>query len=224
MPEHSRAWPPRRRGQLGSRGPEWGGDARDPGREEVSVWAWPRVAVGATGLPAGSGRSGGFASLGPATRGRSWRGARSREADALRAQWQPAPGSVRVSHRRFPHRSLAAPSPEEFFIRVITLSSLKADKYHPGTKGARPPLNCSRVHRPRGCSYESGARVPRPRSPMPPARPRRPQSGRFLLHHKVLKFSYHLLRKAFSLMPPFQVTPQTLLLDCLNLTFLHLFV
>lgn len=54
--------------------------------QEVSVWAFPRVAVGASGLLAGSGSSEGFASLRPATRGRFWRGARSRKADALRAQ------------------------------------------------------------------------------------------------------------------------------------------
>lgn len=37
----------------------------------------------------------------------------------------------------------------EFFIKVITLPSLRVRKYHPGTEGAQPSLTAAGVRRPR---------------------------------------------------------------------------
>lgn len=53
---------------------------------------------------------------------------------------------------------------------MITLSSLKASKYYPGTEGAKPPLNCSWVHRPWATSSNPVWGVPVLRNPLPPPR------------------------------------------------------
>lgn len=109
---------------------------------------------------------------------------------------------------------------------MITLPSLKADKYHPGTKGARPPLNCSRVHRPGGRSDEPGARCGDPGGPCPP--PAAPAARPCSRGPRSPEVQAPLTQKSLFLdatpPTPFQTTPQTLLLECLNLTFLHLYL
>lgn len=87
-------------------------ESRAGAEPEVSVWSLAKGGSGRVGFAGGGPSSSeGFASLGPAPPGAVLEGARSREADALRAQWQPAPGTLRVSHRRLSSSQSGCPEP-----------------------------------------------------------------------------------------------------------------
>lgn len=162
---------------------------------------------------------GGFAGLGPAVLGCAGGPHRAGKGPG-RPSRHVAAGSRRSQRESQAAFLIAVWLPRarrEFFIRVISLPSLKAGKYHPGTQGARLPLNCSRVHR----SWATSS------NPMPecqePGAPCLHPGGVFSwtvmsVRAVILQFSPHLLRKAFPLIHHSPVTHQTLLLGSFNPT------